>query len=835
MAGRRSDNGETGGSEAIPSKEEKWRNIVRKARVDRQSITEDEVQELRDKVLKFWFLLDFDLLEAIQKGDVRWVDISMARVEYLNKVVDQELVRKCLEGDEEALCQTHRFLMNEGWWERANNLDLSKTIWRRDKKWEAKMEEQERKLRDYVISRQELVHPNVVKMVLQGDREGLRMALNHVHYNSLREHRVVKNMKAVLTRDKKDSGVQSNEEGKSGKDREKSYKNVLVENGEKKRWVRKERQILGNKEDVSQGRNQKNSMVFVHNLPEKSNSLEIWNFMRKWGRVLDCITPMRRDKFGKRFGFIRLQSIIEAEKFIRGVNGKLLAGNAIRAQFAQKQVSQVIDKKGRKEFKQTRIELVDQRREREPLHCISDKAERKIMGTVKLEVADHILSSEIERSLVVSSWKESSIVEILNTIEALGYEGVPVRSLSSTKFLVTFPSSDSFLNLDQDLFGLGFLDCKPVSVDDLILPRRLVLECLGLPITLWKFSNFAKILEGIGNITAISRLLDENLTYRNPMIEVETKEMSEINRELAVEFEGKQIVVMLKEVDKIGIEDNIMEELREMELNNVHREVEDQNISSSDDSESGSLYNIEEKQDKEVEISKQELVSKDKETKGEQTLGNETVSDSEEYRQVTSGKDNYIGKDIVPLNEKDIDKPQSSLEAREEVLVVQETQEELVVQETQEELVVQETSEELVVKETSEELISSENSKSIWSVREVESSSIVSTQSLEVTSGMASSSVSGLEKVQTSSGSVKKAEESLLKLKMGRKRGRPPKRKSRKGRQPFALCSIGGQLKCQGGASEAEKIYESCLLMGLEGKVDRDEAIKRIANRLGDN
>lgn len=144
MAGRRSDYGETGGSEANLSKEETWRNLVRKARVDRQSITEDEVQELKDKVLKFWFLLDFYLLEAIQKGDVRWVDIAMARIEYLNKVVDQELVRKCLEGDEEALCQTHRFLMNEEWWERANNLDLSKTIWRRDKngrlKWKNKRE-----------------------------------------------------------------------------------------------------------------------------------------------------------------------------------------------------------------------------------------------------------------------------------------------------------------------------------------------------------------------------------------------------------------------------------------------------------------------------------------------------------------------------------------------------------------------------------------------------------------------------------------------------------------------------------------------------------------------
>ena len=95
------------------------------------------------------------------------------------------------------------------------------------------MEKQEKELRDYVISRKELVHPNVVKMVLQGDRDGLRMAMNHVHYNSLSEHRVVKNMKAVLTSDKKDPGTQANEERESGKAREQNYKNVLLENGAK--------------------------------------------------------------------------------------------------------------------------------------------------------------------------------------------------------------------------------------------------------------------------------------------------------------------------------------------------------------------------------------------------------------------------------------------------------------------------------------------------------------------------------------------------------------------------------------------------------------------------
>uniref|UniRef100_A0A164TD38 RRM domain-containing protein n=1 Tax=Daucus carota subsp. sativus TaxID=79200 RepID=A0A164TD38_DAUCS len=870
MAGRRSDGGdrddkgEKGRCEVFMDNRDHWRILAKKAWIDRQSISEDEVLELKSNVLKYWFLLDYDLLDAIQKGDVRWADIAMARIEYLGVVLDQDLIGKCLEGDEEALCETHRFLMNEGWWDRADNLDLSKTIWRRDKEWEVKIDKQAKDLKDYVISRKELVHPNVIKMVLQGDREGLRMAMNHIHYNSLRERRVIKNMQAVLEKDKGDAEKKLKEGVKTGKIEEQSYKNALVEKGDQKRWVRKEHRFLGQKKGGNHDRFQKNSVVFVHNLPENSNSLQIWNFMRKWGRALDCILPMRKDKLGKRFGFIKLQSIAEAENFIKGVHGKMLDGNIIRAQFANKQIKQVGIKE-RKDFKQSKMSSLSQGRKQEPLPCTPDEIIKKTVGAIKLEDADHKLSLEIERSLVVSTLKACSIVEVLNTIESLGYDGVLVRRLSSSKFLVTFSSSDCFSNLDQDLFGLGFLDCKSVSLEDLIPPRKAVLVCLGLPVTLWKFSNFSKILEGIGYITAISRLLDENLQFKNPMFEVETKEMSEINKVLTVQHEGRQIVVQLKEMTRVEIEDNIMEELKGTEMDEDHEEI-NHNICSQE----GSIHD-DEIEGREEEAAVPILINNDKEVNGDQTLGNDSAQEA-------NSADNYLGAAPMHDNNKDNEKnnhlvqgdffkSQNTLELRDTVLETQETletQEELVVQESQVESVIQETTKDLevletletredlmgqesqvesVIQETSDELVlkdPNENSISskcnpIWSVREAESSSIADAHNSEATSRSSSVYVARQEKEQSSSGSIKKAEDCFLKLKLGRKRGRPPKRKLRKGGQPFAPCPNGGQWTCQGRACEAEKIFESCLLMGLESKVEKGEALKRIALRLEDN
>ena len=91
-------------------------------------------------MLKYWFLLDSDLLEVITKGDLRWADIAMTRISYLVAAISNDFLDQCLEGDEETLCQLHRMLINEGLWERANNLDLGKTVWRREEAWERKME-----------------------------------------------------------------------------------------------------------------------------------------------------------------------------------------------------------------------------------------------------------------------------------------------------------------------------------------------------------------------------------------------------------------------------------------------------------------------------------------------------------------------------------------------------------------------------------------------------------------------------------------------------------------------------------------------------------------------
>ncbi|WOH03661.1 hypothetical protein DCAR_0623060 [Daucus carota subsp. sativus] len=558
------------------------------------------------------------------------------------------------------------------------------------------MEKQEYDLREYVSTYKDLVHPNVVKIVQQGDKAGLRMAMNQVHYNSLRELIGVSNMKAILGDAKEMSKMKTQGEDKKEGSKVQSYKNVLVKPGVQKGWVEKDKQELGEKALGSLGKDIKITTVFGHNLPEKLNTLAIWRFMRKWGRILDCTIPVRKDKLGKKYDFLKLQTIDEVENFIEGINGKSLTGNIIRAQFAKKQIKKALQMERKKGgMEDAGIKGKEEKQEPPPIKTENKANEEKL--SIKLETTESVLTSDVAMSLIVKSWKDCSIVEVLNSIELLGYEGVLVRGLSSRKFLVTFPSLEIFLDLDQDLFGLGFLDCYPASIDDMVLPRKLVLECLGLPITMWKFSNFAKIVEELGDITAISRLLNENLQYQTPKLEIETKEMKSINKKVMIESEGRHFMILLKEVENAEIKESILDELREEEFPVGIEEERD-------------LPGIKENEDQESS----------EESEESSPINNEKSKQYGPYQVVVDeqGQDGFVQGDVNLGEQVDfgmqgqVGSLHGSANSGEQILgdVRQHDRDNL-------QIVPVESREEEVVKETPEASISKTSSNLIWSVR----------------------------------------------------------------------------------------------------------------------
>ncbi|WOG87034.1 hypothetical protein DCAR_0206254 [Daucus carota subsp. sativus] len=131
-----------------------------------------------DKILKHWFLLDYDLVEAINKGNHSLMPMAIARVNYLIGKVPAKLLAEGINGEEEALWSIHELLYNNGCWEKANNLVIA------DYDVSA-IEKSTDPVLLFLNAYTHLIHPNTRVGALKGKREDVRMALNQIHYSSI--------------------------------------------------------------------------------------------------------------------------------------------------------------------------------------------------------------------------------------------------------------------------------------------------------------------------------------------------------------------------------------------------------------------------------------------------------------------------------------------------------------------------------------------------------------------------------------------------------------------------------------------------------------------------
>lgn len=158
------------------------------------------------------------------------------------------------------------------------------------------------------------------------------------------------------------------------------------------------------------------------------------------------------------------------------------------------------------------------------------------------------LEKEIKCIVMVETLLPSSITDILIQLDSLGYEKILVKGLSSHKFLLTFIKEEDFLKLDMQLLELGFLNCRKVSMEDLIVPRRAWIECVGLPILAWSLDTFSILSEEWGKVIGISDMLDEDLRFKNPVWCINTNIVEPLFRQTKIRLLNQEFSVQLKEM-----------------------------------------------------------------------------------------------------------------------------------------------------------------------------------------------------------------------------------------------------------------------------------------------
>ncbi|WOG89446.1 hypothetical protein DCAR_0208684 [Daucus carota subsp. sativus] len=384
------------------------------------------------------------------------------------------------------------FLIQKGLSEKADRLNISEVLEPISPK---KIAAEKRDLILFIWDHKELVHPNVLKNVRQDDEESINLALRHIHYGSLQKAREIKKKEA------ESSKIEADEV-------KKGYKEALL----RPTFNKPLRFVDKGGEKKSKGL-APNKTVFVYNIPAEAKVQEIWKGLKAWGKVLDISLPIKKDKFGRRFGFARLASLNEAEKFISSANGKFFQGNQLKVQYA-------------KDFKKDKAGSSPPSRVESnggSVESYPDAGFNLASPTKFLEFeARKDLEEEIGRSMVIELWKPSSVTEVVDTLEMLGFVNIVVRGISSFKFLLTWDSVEKLEETDIELLSLGFLSCKKASWRDIIPNRRAIIECTGMPWVCWNLSNLSKILQEWGRICAISNPTNMDMTFHNPVVIIDT-------------------------------------------------------------------------------------------------------------------------------------------------------------------------------------------------------------------------------------------------------------------------------------------------------------------------
>ncbi|GLT61502.1 hypothetical protein SLA2020_342030 [Shorea laevis] len=76
---------------------------------------------------------------------------------------------------------------------------------------------------------------------------------------------------------------------------------------------------------------------FFYNFPENCEEKDLWYNFQKYGTVVDVYVPKKRDKWGKRFGFLRMLGVQNENQMTRRLNDIWFGSYKLRVKIAEEQ------------------------------------------------------------------------------------------------------------------------------------------------------------------------------------------------------------------------------------------------------------------------------------------------------------------------------------------------------------------------------------------------------------------------------------------------------------------------------------------------------------------
>ncbi|KAK8672427.1 hypothetical protein V6N13_110797 [Hibiscus sabdariffa] len=325
--------------------------------------------------------------------------------------------------------------------------------------------------------------------------------------------------------------------------------------------------------------------LFVGNL----SPLMHWSGLRQafgfHGDVVDSFVANKRDRNGRRFGFVRFNNRWDATRAIERLNGFHLYGLRISVSFAKYESISSYWRKVRpsgyrnqeynfeqgepsgnkggeiskKQVESNNPENVEQRRENASselksldMSCMLNEGKRK-------KIAGHVENEDLwkyRRCLVGKMASVCSLSNVMSRLDTWGFGEITVKRMSGKWFLLSIEDEDLYLMLEDVNWSYLreiFEEVMPWSENLKQIDRTIWLEVSGIPLHCWNHVTLKRLAELWGSFEVFGDNFNMKKDCEKVTILISTGFVKEIEEQVEIEVGDIRYVVRVKE---IGLSDD---------------------------------------------------------------------------------------------------------------------------------------------------------------------------------------------------------------------------------------------------------------------------------------
>ncbi|GLT98752.1 hypothetical protein SLE2022_162380 [Rubroshorea leprosula] len=454
---------------------------------------------------------------------------------------------------------------------------------------------------------------------------------------------------------------------------------------------------------------------FFYNFPENCEEKELWYSFQRCGKVLDVYVPKKRDKWGKRFGFLRMLGVQNDNQMVRRLNDIWFGSYKLRVKIAEERSNASVKDKVMRDRKQHRDDRMVQpgqsyaqvvKGKTQSFQRLPDRTgslEGEDRGIIQME-KESIQARQLNRKEEVAScdildgkkcmvenrmvepqkeimeftpeqeenqWLEGGLVAVVKSLsvvkdvqQRIDVDGglITISPLGGRRVLLTEHEPRSlleFMNHNKELFALWFEDIQSWDKQVQDRSRMAWLRITGIPLKAWSDRCFKMIGESVGEVVKIHEDTSSKSILCDGRILVICLAEHKISKQIALKVEGKWFEIQVVEEEWRSDPDWWLSDSDRWSVSVTDSEYS----SEQSDEEDQDWINLDICGEEDVSIDEEQLMKENLCNANSNLKNTEKEMESEHTevkkgvrRDVVSGpsKDNGPSKDSGPMGEKGI-------------------------------------------------------------------------------------------------------------------------------------------------------------------------------------